>query len=179
MLPQYGLGSNEVVINAWGVNRRGSHTLYGYRVFVESPANSDVLTQVSLGVPVDAFRAQANKEASDFEKLSERIGALSKGKISDSAAAMNLAEVEAGQIDLQRRMKALEDSLVATPEKALAVPLLREQLDGLQKQLAADELDSKDRSQRSADNIKWIFGLVAALITGIIVEWVASRFKHG
>jgi hypothetical protein len=153
----------------------GVVTIYtGYRTFAH---NEEPPPRPSADIM--ALLARTEQEARDIERMSKAIEAIeaSKGTIADPKIAIKLAHVEAGQADLQQRMKALEDSLIATPATSLALPLLRKDLDTLRERMQANELDSKERERRSTDTMKWIFGLVAALITGVIAQWFGSRFK--
>ena len=148
-------------------------TVYtGYRTFQGRPS----AVSPTLNREIDDLRFRAEQMAREIQRMSKAQD-VAKGAIGKPKLAMTLARIEAGQADLQQRMKALEDSLIATPATSLALPLLRKDLDTLRERMQANELDSKQREQQSTDTMKWIFGLVAALITGVVAQWFGSRFK--
>jgi hypothetical protein len=150
-------------------------TYTGYRTFTQSAEVRDTRQAISLAEISEAL-ARAERAERDAEGLKKAIEAA-KPTIAGPSISAKLAQVEATQGNLQQRLKGLEDALVATPVTALAVPLLRKDLDATRERVQADELATKEREQRSGDTQKWIFGLVAALITGIAAQWFGNRFR--
>ena len=114
---------------------------------------------------------QAVLLAEEADRLNKELNAARSAQTRQTAApdfklAIKLGQIEAQQNDIQQRLKALEDALLATPATSLALPLMRKDLDTMRERLDAAE-----------DTLKWIFGLVATLIIGVVVQWFGSRFK--
>jgi hypothetical protein len=110
----------------------------------------------------------------------ELQGMISRPKqpLPPSELGTKLVHMEAAQTHLERRLKALEDALVVSPTTALAVPLFRKDLDTVREHMQANELANREREQRSADNMKLMFTLVAGVLTAVLGQWVGSRLKH-
>lgn len=78
-----------------------------------------------------------------------------------------LDEVKANQDRLQARLASLENALVATPEKALAVPMLRQQLDTIQERTRADIDSVHSEIGRLFALTQWFIGLMFTIALGV------------
>lgn len=69
--------------------------------------------------------------------------------------------------DLNRRLSALESALTQSPEKAIALPLLRQQLNDLQDKIKSDSDGQQAEINRVYGILEWLLGLIITLIIGV------------
>jgi len=75
------------------------------------------------------------------------------------------------------RVKSLEDAIVASPDKALAIPMIRKDVDFLQKSQVDDRVALKAELERLYDFNKWFFGLIATMALTILGLALSNAFK--
>lgn len=121
-------------------------------------------------------QAEVRRSAAQAEETRRQLDDLLKATNRNNSS-VDLSRLEAAQAGLDRRMDALEQSLLTTPATALAVPMLRKDMDTLRDRLQASELAAKEQAHASDERARWIFGLVAAALTGVMAQWFGARFK--
>ena len=96
-------------------------------------------------------------------KLSAILAASTNGTPSaDYAAIKTVLD------DLSSRLAALEKSLLDNPEKALSVPLLRQDLENLKLSYRSDGAEYTRQIDRVYDQNKWFIGLMFSMALGLI-----------
>ena len=105
--------------------------------------------------------------------MKAQLDSLTKSSQESQSSGLTLADRQAldeakkAEAGLDQRITALENALLQTPDKALAVPLLKQQL-----------LDIEDKDKSDSENIhgeinslytmmEWILGLMITLIIGV------------
>lgn len=71
----------------------------------------------------------------------------------------------------------LESALTADPAKALAVPILRKDLDNAEKSIRAELSQTKSNIDRIYDQNKWFIGLVFTIALSVFGMAIGSFFK--
>lgn len=92
-------------------------------------------------------------------------------------------EIEASRISEQisyidGKLAALESALTLDPAKALAIPILRKDLDNAEENIRAELLQTKSEIDRIYDQNKWFLGLMftmALSVLGMAVSSFVSR----
>lgn len=87
-------------------------------------------------------------------------------------APAQLAATERSVTALQGQMRALQEAVGATPEKAIAVPLLRRDLEGLRINSTAAVTAIERDLDRQYDLMKWILGTFVVGMLSVIVSIV-------
>jgi hypothetical protein len=72
-----------------------------------------------------------------------------------------------GQAQLQTRLSGLESALMTTPEKALAVPMLKQQVDTLQDRTHSDLDSVRGEIGRLFTLTQWFIGLMFTIALGV------------
>ena len=72
------------------------------------------------------------------------------------------------------RIKALEDALTINPAKALAVPILRKDLDNTEKSLRSELAQTRLEIERMYDQNKWFIGLMFTIALSVLGMAVSS-----
>ena len=78
-----------------------------------------------------------------------------------------LSQVEESQRQLVDRMAVLESSLMNSPEKALALPLLKQQISDTQDRFRGELDESHAEFGRLYTLVEWALGLIATIILGL------------
>ena len=80
------------------------------------------------------------------------------------------ARLEGNVADVTGRLSKLEEAILSTPERALAVPLLRQDLDRFKEQYQRDIDAVALDVGRAYDINKWVIGLIATAILGLAIS---------
>jgi hypothetical protein len=96
----------------------------------------------------------------------------------ESETAFQVKTIAAKVDSIEKRLFNLEQAILAAPDKALAVPILRRDLD-TQKERADEQFETlRLEIQQSADFNKWFLGLMATMtltLFGFIVSHAMKR----
>lgn len=76
------------------------------------------------------------------------------------------------------KLKALEDALTVDPAKALAVPILRKDLDNAEKSLKAELVQTRSEIDRMYDQNKWFIGLMFTIALSVLGMAASSFFNR-
>ncbi len=82
----------------------------------------------------------------------------------DKTTIQHLKDDEDG---LDHRLAALEAAILATPEKALAVPMLKQQVDGIQDRTHGDVESIRGEISRLFTLTQWFIGLMFTIALGV------------
>jgi hypothetical protein len=111
------------------------------------------------------------------------VSAGIKGNSPHTVQGLSIADREAleqakqSAADLSQRIATLENALLQTPEKALAVPLLRQQLADIEDKDKGDSENIHGEINRLYGMMQWFLGLMITLIIGV-GGLVASSFRQ-
>jgi hypothetical protein len=118
------------------------------------------------------------------EELQKSIGSTGvKGGPSHTVEGLSIAdrqlleEARQSAADLSQRITTLENALLQTPEKALAVPLLRQQLIDIEDKDKGDSENIHGEINRLYGMMQWFLGLMITLIIGV-GGLVANSFRQ-
>lgn len=75
---------------------------------------------------------------------------------------------------VSERIKALEEALTTDPAKALAVPILRKDLDNIEKSLRSELAQTRTEIERMYDQNKWFIGLIFTIALSVLGMAVSS-----
>lgn len=75
------------------------------------------------------------------------------------------------------KLDALEEALTVNPSKALAVPILRKDLDNAEKNLKAELLQTRAEIDRMYDQNKWFIGLMFTIALSVLGMAASSFFN--
>src|SRR5579863_4228638 len=79
----------------------------------------------------------------------------------------SIEEIKSAQARLDARLASLESSIMATPEKAIAVPMLRQQVDALQDRTRGDLDSIRGEIGRLFTLTQWFIGLMFTIALGM------------
>lgn len=89
-----------------------------------------------------------------------------------------LEDTEKSNAGLDQRLTALETALLQTPEKAVALPLLRQQLNDIQDKAKGDSDSLHSEINHLYGMMQWFLGLMITLIIGV-GGLAANSFRQG
>lgn len=90
----------------------------------------------------------------------------------------SVAEVRELGYNLDERLGRLEGAILQNPEKALSVPLLRRDLDNLERSYASGVESLRAEVERIYGVAKWFGGLILAMVIGVAIN-SASKLIDG
>lgn len=118
-----------------------------------------------------------------IRRLSASLGAVEAkfGSLATTSTAPPSSEVAAVKVELEetrKRLKLLEDAVSASPEKALSLPLIRRDVEYLDKRVSRGEEDIRTLGA-SIESIRTliVYGMWAILILGLttVMGWIGKK----
>lgn len=89
---------------------------------------------------------------------------------------LGVLEKQTGAVD--QRMAKLEGVILAEPQKALELPLLKRDLQAFQQQFEHDLNGVKAENERVYDLMKWLVGLMALVSLSLVGAAISNVFKR-
>jgi hypothetical protein len=158
------------------------------------------LDESLTAVKIEAARSRERAEAveAELQRWSEQLARLAakpvapKGSEASAELAKQLLAMRitlervAGRMDgldkqsgaVNERMAKIEGVILGDPQKALELPLLKRDLQGLQQQIDRDLNALRAENARVYDFMKWLVGLMALVSLGLVGTAVSNVFKR-
>jgi hypothetical protein len=95
----------------------------------------------------------------------------------DLATTAAITQMSSEISNVTVRIQALEDAISSSPDKAIALPLMRKDLDNMQREQADDRANTQAEFDRLSDFNKWFFGLIATMAVSIVGLAISNAFK--
>lgn len=108
-----------------------------------------------------------------LNSLSQAIETSTTDKLDRANVAAMKAEIQA----LGKDFASLKEIVIESPEKALAIPLLRKDMNALESKQAAVAASTKEQIDRIYDFSKWFLGLMITLAIGLVTMGFVRRPK--
>lgn len=149
-------------------------------VFDESKTlNNLELTDKIYSIELDKERLikEISRLESELLTVTSSLDAISKvpdehgWKSEASKLAISIGKLSA-------RLEALENAITEDPAKALAVPILRKDLDNTEESLKAELLQTKSEIDRMYDQNKWFIGLMFTIALSVLGMAASSFFNR-
>ena len=107
-----------------------------------------------------------------FNQFDERLRALEVSIKTTKAFKQNSQGVAPVKIaadveSLNNRMNSLSTAILASPERALAIPLLRKDIDGISKRMEELRVQGKSDMDRLYDQQKWMLGGIGTVLLAV------------
>lgn len=115
--------------------------------------------------------AAVDRQLNEIKKLLVVIDKLPTGRLQQ----VPVAKLQISLEEIDKRMKSLESGLITNPEKALALPLLRQDLNSFREQHQRDVAALSSDMTRVYDISKWVLGLIAAAVLGLSVSNIFGK----
>jgi hypothetical protein len=106
---------------------------------------------------------------SELITLQKEQAAITRLPSKDKAAA-KIATLETRMDDISGRLKALEQAIQTTPEKALTMPLMRRDIDNLKESNAQGIGAIKASVDQIYDLTKWLLGALAVGVLSLVIS---------
>ncbi|MHB1673107.1 MAG: hypothetical protein ACYCSP_02540 [Acidobacteriaceae bacterium] len=97
----------------------------------------------------------------------EKQGSVQYSQGLNPSDRLALANVVAAQADLNKRLSSLESALSSSPDKAIALPLLKQQITDMQEKNRGDFAAVHDEMGGLFTLLEWGLGLLITLIIGV------------
>lgn len=119
----------------------------------------------------------------DLGKLRSEMAAIQKAltispkPLPENATMLAFSELSTQVATISGRIKSLEDAISASPEKALSIPLIRKDLEALQRVQIDEKATNKSELERLYDFNKWFFGLIGTMALSVLGIALTNVFK--
>lgn len=137
-------------------------------------ASSIIDVQTSLAQMSFEYEDRVNKLNAMLSAQNNIVSAIEKMKPEqiDTAALKALSHrVETLDQELKKLSAAISDS----PEKSLAIPMMRRDISSLEKQILTSSANTQIQLERMYDLFKWICGTLLLGISGIVLNHFYSK----
>jgi hypothetical protein len=129
--------------------------------------------QVELLDQMNGMAKAIATDQAEIQRLATLVDALAKGKRTPPSIGLmteerrSLNQLLVNQTQLSNRMSALEGALINSPEKALALPLMKQQLVDTQDRVRSDIDGMRAEFGRLFTTVQWALGLIITVILGL------------
>lgn len=143
------------------------------KTFNNSELTSEVLSIESKYQALEKDISLLYSELSRVKSDLSNISSLPEGHEWKTEAS----EIKQNISLISEKLNALEDALTVNPSKALAVPILRKDLDNAEKNLKAELLQTRAEIDRMYDQNKWFIGLMFTIALSVLGMAASSFFN--
>ena len=146
-------------------------SLIGYNII-----QSERLSEIKI----DPIKIEAlNKVAmEDIQSIQTRVSTLERSLRDlpeDKLAGLEKAQLNESIQTLNQKVDRLGDIILESPEKALAIPLIRKEVEELNDKQRALAISVEGQIDRIYDFSKWFFGLMITLAIGLVTMGFVRR----
>ncbi len=114
-------------------------------------------------------RQQITKLENEMSILKAQVAELTTVPQSVKVST-RLKELDVKVSSIDEKLNALNKAIMASPEKALEIPMLRRDVLALQKQYENATMSLEREITRAYDTIKWVVGTIVLGIIGLVVS---------
>lgn len=132
-------------------------------------ANQRGHTEKEVIANVRALKVESLAYQQSIQELKNRLDAQA-APLPDNAIADEIKKISGSLTGLEKRMKALEDAIQESPEKSLAIPLLRKDIETMQTRLEDSKKDQQLHNEQLYSLLVWVIGGIGALLIAILVS---------
>lgn len=147
--------------------------VYNNRVSELGNAQRETISAIISAQEIDSLKGQINQ-------ISESIRNASDATEGDGVS-FKLIDLESRIENISNQLgiiKTIENAIVDSPERAMSIPILRKDMDSLQKGIADDVASLRTEIERIYDLGKWFLGLIASMTISILLLAVAEFRKN-
>ncbi|WP_425969089.1 hypothetical protein [Aeromonas dhakensis] len=131
---------------------------------------SEVQSQILFPVETENNKKlikDINNKIKDLKDSQEKLQQLIN-EISNSPEDSKNKALVSRVLEIEKRITSLEAAILASPEKSLAVPILRKDIDNISEQTKSQVLDLKARIDQTYEIYKWLIGLLITVVIGVL-----------
>lgn len=135
----------------------------------------EALSVSEANAQMTEIRELRNEEAK-LDGLSVRLLEQASGA-SQAPGTDQIASLASEVTSLQAEMKALDDAIGQSPDKALAVPLLQRDVDNMRESNREELVSTQAEIDRVYDQNKWFIGLMFTMAVGLVTLAVSNLLQ--
>ncbi len=147
-------------------------------------SGSRTLGNKELTLELSLIKAKSSHSSAVIEKLDRELETI-KGTLSvlsdlpnEQKWKVEVSKLQANVEVLSDKIESLESALTEDPSKALAVPLLRKDLESTEKTLKLELLQTRAELERMYDQNKWFIGLMFTIALSVLSMVASSWFNR-
>lgn len=145
--------------------------------------DKEQLSKTELTEKVIAIEERVAKQEQLFSELKNELAVTNNSLKSlsslpkDTKWGVEARKLENEVANLKEELDSLESALTTDPTKALAVPILRKDLDNAEKSIRSELSQTKSNIDRIYDQNKWFIGLMFTIALSVLGIAIGSFFK--
>lgn len=116
---------------------------------------------------INSLEAQLRRTTDENEKLKAQNAASQQKGGMPSAERLDAARTKQAAADALTRVERLEEALTASPDKAIALPILRQQVDAFEDRARSDVEGLRSEIGRLYSLSQWLIGLIVTITFGL------------
>ncbi|MCB5360445.1 MULTISPECIES: type I restriction enzyme HsdR N-terminal domain-containing protein [Vibrio] len=147
-------------------------------------SSSKTLGNKELTLELSTMKAKTYQSQAIVENLERELNEV-KGSLSllsdlpeEQKWKIEVSKLQANVEVLSNKIESLESVLTSDPTKALAVPLLRKDLESTEKTLTLELLQTRAELERMYDQNKWFIGLMFTIALSVLGMVASSWFNR-
>ena len=149
-----------------------------FRIPSVTPTFSTGLTPTPTGTltPKDVNTRITDLE-NEIRSLRQEVSNLKKNPTSNSGSSSSTSATQEKVEDLDKRISVIEQAVLDSPERALQLTLLRQEMDDIKSGYEKDLQNTRQEIDRVYDLSKWFIGLMFTMAIGLISMSVSNFLK--
>jgi hypothetical protein len=136
-----------------------------------------ILTKAEVQSQINGVARQLEELRLNVEIVRNQIQDIGKNNPKQSVVALQLKTLDQSVSENQKKLTSLEAVILDNPQKALALPLIRRDIDGLKESYQTNIIASKQDIDRIYDQSKWFIGLMITTAVGMMALAISNFFK--
>jgi hypothetical protein len=126
-------------------------------------------SKAEMQISIDGLNAR-------LDEMTKQIQDVGKNLPEQSVVALKLKALNQSVGKYEKRLAAMEGVILDNPQKALALPLMKKDIDSLKETRQTDTAASRQEIDRVYDQTKWFIGLMITSAIGIIALAISSFY---
>lgn len=136
------------------------------------------ITRAMLQTNINGLKLEIDTLNLNMDEIRFQIQDIGKNIPEQSVIALQLNALNQSVSENQKKLASLEEVILDNPQKVLALPLMKKDIESLKDNRQTDMAESKQAIDRIYDQSKWFIGLMITSAIGIIALAISNFFKR-
>ena len=157
-----------------------SFVLFPWLSDINRPSDPDI---IQVKHYMDRMANEVSRLKYELDEIKKKVDTLyadiqkNPMSISPTISSGELEKLNSLISESQAKLAKLEEVILNNPAKALEMPLLKKELEGIKETVQANSTTSKQEIDRVYDLSKWFIGLMITSSVGLVALVVGTFFK--
>jgi hypothetical protein len=147
--------------------------IISFNLFRKTPDNASENSDYIINKMISPIRVDLDKLHKDMEDLKQTVHSMTSLS-NEEKSAINIMDTDRKVSELTKKIDIIERAVVDNPERAMSLPMLRRDIDGLRTDLLGDIGTAREEISRIYDLSMWFLGLMGTMALGVLGMAVAN-----